>query len=77
MDYNNIFEFIFELAFRDATIRKAFPKDKSMSVSDFQQKKINLGSFLKKPVKDYIDAILNDNKPVIPECYILQVCKEC
>lgn len=60
---NNIFDFIFEMAFRDATLRSAFKnpyKPAQNADKDFSDLKERIKSAVKQIVRDYIDSIMND-----------------
>ncbi len=56
---DTVFDFAYETAFRDATMRKAFPKyDDNDEL--FHNRKENAKVDARKFVRDYIDAIFND-----------------
>ncbi len=72
MNNDYIFEFIYELSFRYATLRKAFPMNTGELDDDFHQRKKDLYNALKEVTKEYIDRLLNENEHVRPEDYILR-----
>lgn len=76
MGNNTIFEFIYELAFKDATIRKAFPKNIDEEDEHFRQRKQEAYNSLKESTKEYLDSLLDKNKQANPEEYILRICRE-
>jgi len=79
----NIFCFIFEMAFKDATLRNAFvnpykSKNKYEGKTDneseqhaenaFDELKDNIRSFTKKPVAEYLDSMLDNEHTVEDKC---------
>lgn len=75
MDIDNIFEFVFELAFRDATMRKAFPKQAGDTPDYFQYRKSESRRNAKDTVKEFINNLLDGGQPVCPEEYIFKICR--
>ena len=58
MDKEKIFEFIYLMAFRDATMRKAFPKRNDESEENFKRRKEKAFSEAKGIARDYIDKLV-------------------
>ncbi len=69
MDINDkIFDFAYSMAFRDATMRNAFPmfdseKKRENGTNVFRDRKRKIKDYSKGIVRDYIDEILADKEP--------------
>ena len=70
MDKEKIFEFVYLMAFRDATMRRAFPKKTEESEEEYN-------SFLKAkgPARKFIDKLLAGSDDIEPETYMLEICR--
>ena len=79
----NIFDFIFEMAFRDATLRNAFvnpyksknkrerktgKESEKQAENDFEELKNNIKEYTKEPIKKYLESILGDKKADLNHC---------
>lgn len=73
MDKEKIFEFIYLMAFRDATMRKAFPKRNDESEEKFMSRKEKAFSEAKEIARDYIDRLMAGIE-IKPETYMLEMC---
>ena len=75
MDKEKIFEFVYLMAFRDATMRRAFPKKTEESEEEYKNRKNN--SFLKAkgPARKFIDKLLAGSDDIEPETYMLEICR--
>lgn len=72
MDVNDkIFDFAYMMAFRDATMRKAFPKREDEEADDFRVRKNKIKDYLKPTVQNYIDAIMNSDKQERPDPFVV------
>jgi len=74
MDKEKIFEFIYLMAFRDATMRKAFPKRNDESEENFKRRKEKAFSEAKGIARDYIDKLVA-GVGIKPEMYMLEICR--
>lgn len=71
-----IFNFVYDMAFRDATMRNAFPKGKQ-SDANYKRIKMEIYKKSKSIIKAYIDDILDDKKmPDVYE-YLEKINKSC
>lgn len=61
---NRIFDFVYDMAFNDATLRSAFPRGK-ISESVYHKRKNDIKNDCKVHVKEYIDAIFDGGKPCL------------
>lgn len=62
MDINDkIFDFVYEMAFRDATMRKAFSKKENEDDKAYGERKKNVKDIAKDKVSGYIQKIFDDN----------------
>lgn len=60
MDMNDkVFGFAYMMAFRDATMRNAFPRRDGESDKTFQDRKTEIKKHSNQIVHDYIDAIMS------------------
>ncbi|MCR5324858.1 MAG: hypothetical protein K6E85_16500 [Lachnospiraceae bacterium] len=73
---DKVFKFAFDMAFRDATLRMAFPRKSGEQNSDFQKRKEVVRDKDKPIVKNYIDSIFDNgnNEPPDPTEYIINSC---
>ena len=63
---DKIFDFAYELAFRDATMRRAYQtqqKTKETVSNAYEKAKVNIRKKARGPVKEYVDAVAAGNFP--------------
>lgn len=58
-----IFSFAYKMAFRDATMRKAFPRLDGENSDDFSKRKYDVMDIAKQPVQEYIKKIFAGAHP--------------
>lgn len=75
MEYQ-LFKFAFDMAFRDATLRKAFPKNEEEYGKNFQERKERVKNKSMEFVKKYIDDLF-DKGPIDPKDTIISICNAC
>ncbi len=72
---DSIFDFVYDMAFNDSTLRNAFPRGK-LSETDFHKRKNTIKDDCKQCVKAYIDAISDSKTPCLND-YIDQIKESC
>ncbi|SEA56724.1 hypothetical protein SAMN05216349_11725 [Oribacterium sp. KHPX15] len=68
------FDFAYIMAFRDATMRNAFPRHSDEKDNDFHTRKRRIKNHSKPIVKNYIDAIMKDDNQMVPFTVINRLC---
>ena len=67
---DKIFDFAYELAFRDATMRKAYQLEESEEIEPdaYKNAKAEIKGKAKAVVREYVDEVVDGNKPDFYEC---------
>lgn len=74
---DKLFDFVYAMAFRDATMRKAFARKIDEKDSGFHDRKMAAKREARESVKAYIEAIIDENSEGMkPENTIIEVCKK-
>lgn len=76
MDKEKIFKFIYQMAFRDATMRKAFPHDEDETDDAYWKRKNDAYNVAMPIAKKYVDDLLDGKDAIKLESYMIDICEK-